>query len=170
MGGLPGGLADELRDKSAGSPGWFRTFIDNVLIPNGQTVGYLTEIGELVVGLALIGTAAALIFAPDRLGDRSREALFGLTAVSALLALVMNVNFHLAYGSPHPWLVPTGGVRRGRGPGQPDAIHRSRDHRRQPPRRAASAPGPRPTRFSNRCVSGVYRRLGPTPRSLRRSS
>jgi len=112
-GGFPAGLADELRDKSPGSPGWYRTIIDNVLIPNGQTVGYLTEIGEVLIGLALIGTAAAFIFAPDRLGRRTQEALFGLTALSAFLALVMNVNFHLANGSPHPWLIPADGFDEG---------------------------------------------------------
>ena len=45
-GGFPAGLADELREKSEGAPGWYRTVIDDVLVTNGQTVGYLTEIGE----------------------------------------------------------------------------------------------------------------------------
>jgi len=112
-GGFPAGLADELREKSEGAPGWYRTIIDNVLIPNGQTVGYLTEIGELVVGLVLIGAAAAFIFAPDRMSRATQEALFGLTALSAFLALVMNVNFHLANGSPHPWLIPADGFDEG---------------------------------------------------------
>lgn len=112
-GGFPAGLADELGDKSVGATGWFRPVIDNVLIPNGRTVGYLTEIGELLVGLALIGAAAAFIFAPDRLGRRARGALFGLTALSALLALVMNVSFHLANGSAHPWLIPLDGFDEG---------------------------------------------------------
>lgn len=112
-GGFPAGLADELRDKSVGAPGWYRTVIDDVLIPNGRTVGYLTEIGELLVGLVLIGAAAAFIFAPDRLSRTMREALFGLTALSAFLALVMNVNFHLANGSAHPWLIPADGFDEG---------------------------------------------------------
>lgn len=112
-GGFPAGLADELRDKSLGAPGWYRTVIDDVLIPNGQTVGYLTEIGELLVGLVLVGAAAAFIFAPDRLSRATQEALFGLTALSAFLALVMNVNFHLANGSPHPWLIPADGFDEG---------------------------------------------------------
>lgn len=112
-GGFPAGLAAELREKSVGAPGWYRTVIDDVLIPNGQTVGYLTEIGELLVGLVLIGAAAAFIFAPDRLSRVTVEALFGLTALSAFLALVMNVNFHLANGSPHPWLIPASGFDEG---------------------------------------------------------
>ena len=112
-GGFPAGLADELREKSEGAPGWYRTVIDDVLIPNGQTVGYLTEIGELIVGLVLVGAAAAFIFAPDRMSRATQEALFGLTALSAFLALVMNVNFHLANGSAHPWLIPADGFDEG---------------------------------------------------------
>lgn len=112
-GGFPAGLADELREKSEGAPDWYRTVIDDVLIPYGQTVGYLTEIGELIVGLVLVGAAAAFIFAPDRMGRGTQEALFGLTALSAFLALVMNVNFHLANGSAHPWLIPADGFDEG---------------------------------------------------------
>jgi len=112
-GGFPAGLADELRDKSVGAPGWYRTVIDDVLIPNGQTVGYLTEIGELLIGLVLVGAAAAFIFAPDGLSRATQETLFGLTALSAFLALVMNVNFHFANGSPHPWLIPADGFDEG---------------------------------------------------------
>lgn len=48
--GFPAGLDDELRDKSVGAPDWYRTVAADVLIPNGQTVGYPTEIGELIVG------------------------------------------------------------------------------------------------------------------------
>ncbi len=112
-GGFPAGLADELREKSEGAPGWYRAIIDNVLIPNGQTVGYLTEVGEVLVGLILLGTAAAFIFAPDRMRRTTQEVLFGLTALSAFLALLMNVNFHLANGSPHPWLIPADGFDEG---------------------------------------------------------
>lgn len=112
-GGFPAGLADELAEKSEGAPGWYRTVIEDVLIPNGRTIGYLTEIGELLVGLVLVGAAAAFIFAPNRMSRATREALFGLTAVSAFVALVMNVNFHLANGSAHPWLIPADGFDEG---------------------------------------------------------
>ncbi len=112
-GGFPAGLAEELEEKSVGAPGWYRTIIDDVLIPNATTAGYLTEIGELLVGIALIGVAAAFIFVPDRLTRQVQEALFALTAIAGLLALVMNVNFHLANGSAHPWLVPKDGFDEG---------------------------------------------------------
>ena len=112
-GGFPAGLAEELEEKSVGSPGWYRTIIDDVLIPNAPTVGYLTEIGELLVGIALVGVAVTFIFAPDRLTPRIQEALFALTAIAGVLALVMNVNFHLANGSAHPWLVPNDGFDEG---------------------------------------------------------
>jgi len=112
-GGFPAGLAEELEEKSVGSPGWYRTIIDDVLIPNASTVGYLTEIAELLVGIALIGVAVAFIVAPDRLTMRIQEALFAVTAVAAALALLMNVNFHLANGSAHPWLIPNDGFDEG---------------------------------------------------------
>lgn len=112
-GGFPAGLAEELEEKSVGSAGWYRTIIDDVLIPNATTVGYLTEIGELLVGGALIGAAAAFAFAPDRLTARMQETLFAVTAIAGLLALLMNVNFHLANGSAHPWLVPSDGFDEG---------------------------------------------------------
>lgn len=112
-GGFPAGLAAELEEKSVGSPGWYRTIIDDVLIPNATTVGYLTEIGELLVGIALIGAAVAFIFAPDRLTARMQEAFFAVTAMAGTLALLMNVNFHLANGSAHPWLIPNDGFDEG---------------------------------------------------------
>ncbi len=38
-GGFPGGLADELREKSTGAPGWYRSFLDGSIIPNASTFG-----------------------------------------------------------------------------------------------------------------------------------
>lgn len=112
-GGFPAGLAEELEEKSVGAPSWYRAIIDDVLIPNASTVGYLTEIAELLVGIALIGVAVAFIVAPDRLTMFMQEALFAVTAVAATLALLMNVNFHLANGSAHPWLIPNDGFDEG---------------------------------------------------------
>lgn len=112
-GGFPAGLAEELEEKSLGSPDWYRTIVDDVLIPNASTVGYLTEIAELLVGIALIGVAVAFIVAPGRLTMLTQEALFAVTAVGATLALLMNVNFHLANGSAHPWLIPDDGFDEG---------------------------------------------------------
>ena len=112
-GGFPAGLAEELEEKSVGAPSWYRTIIDDVLIPNASTVGYLTEIAELLIGVALIGVAVAFIVAPARLTMFMQEALFAATAVAATLALLMNVNFHLANGSAHPWLIPNDGFDEG---------------------------------------------------------
>lgn len=63
--------------------------------------------------MVLIGVAAAFIFAPDRMSRATQEALFGLTVLSAFLVLGMNVNFSLANGSAHPWLIPPDGSDEG---------------------------------------------------------
>jgi hypothetical protein len=59
-GGFPSGLANELREKSADAPNWYRSFLDGLIIPYASAFGYLIEIGELLVGLALI--VAALVW------------------------------------------------------------------------------------------------------------
>lgn len=112
-GGFPAGLADELAEKSAGSPDWFRAVIDDVLIPNARTVGYLTEYGELVIGIVLLTGAALVAFASHRLAPTAIDVVLAAVAAAALAAILMNVTFHLANGSPHPWLVPEDGFDEG---------------------------------------------------------
>jgi len=106
-GGFPPGLADELRDTSQGSPGWYVKILDYIVIPHGQVFGYLIEIGELLVGILLIGGALIWRFAWGRAPLSLRVATLALIALSALAGVFMNVNFHLADGSAtSPWLLP----------------------------------------------------------------
>lgn len=112
-GGFPGGLADELAEKSEGVGGWYGSFLDDAVIPNAQAFGYLIEIGELLIGVALIGAALAWLFAWERLSVRGRAAVLLVTALAALGGIFMNVNFHLANGSAHPWLIPSDGFDEG---------------------------------------------------------
>lgn len=112
-GDFPSGLAAELAKKSDGVTGWYRTVIDNVLIPNASAVGYLTEIGELLVGVVLMAAAALLAFASGRLGRTSLQVVLGLATLAAFIGLVMNVNFHLDNASAHPWLIPADGFDEG---------------------------------------------------------
>src|SRR6266568_2119240 len=66
-GGFPGGLANELREKSEGAAGWYKSFLDGSVIPNASAFGYLIEIGELIVGLALVAAALVWLLRWERL-------------------------------------------------------------------------------------------------------
>ena len=112
-GGFPSGLADELTTKSAGASGWYASFLDNTVMPNAKAFGYMIEIGELLVGIALIATAVIWIFEWDRLPTGGRAATLAVIALTALAGAFMNVNFHLANGSAHPWLLPGSGFDEG---------------------------------------------------------
>src|SRR6266536_5692109 len=105
-GGFPSGLAAELREKSDGAAGWYKSFLDGSVIPNASAFGYLIEIGELVVGLALVVAALIWLLRWDRLSYSSRVAVLATTVLASLVAIFMAVNFHLANGAPHPWLIP----------------------------------------------------------------
>ena len=105
-GDFPGGLADELRDKSEGAAGWYRSFLDGAVIPHSHAFGYVIEISELVTGVGLMGAAFAWLLARGRLQGRSGAAVLLTTAAAALAAIVMAVNFHLANGGAQPWGLP----------------------------------------------------------------
>lgn len=112
-GGFPAGLADELREKSEGTVGWYQDFLNGTVIPNGKTFGVLIEVGELVIGAALIIAAVTLLWRWDRLSYRWEMAVLGTVALASLAGILMNVNFHLANGSAHPWLIPDDGFDEG---------------------------------------------------------
>ena len=112
-GGFPSGLADELTEKSEGTAGWFRDFLDSVVIPNAGGFGYLIELGELAVGSALIASAALWLLRWEQLSARGRSAVLVAGALAALAGVAMNVAFHLANASAHPWLIPADGFDEG---------------------------------------------------------
>jgi hypothetical protein len=112
-GGFPSGLAGELREKSQGAPGWYRSFLDGSIIPHASTFGYLIEVGELLAGVALIGAALIWLTRWDRLPDAGRVAVLTTTIGASLIAIFMAINFHLANGAPHPWLIPKDGFDEG---------------------------------------------------------
>ena len=112
-GGFPGGLANELRDKSQGAPGWYKSFLDGSIIPNAQAFGYLIEIGELLVGIALITAAIVWLVRWDRLPSNGRATVLAVTALASLAGIFMAVNFHLANGASHAWLIPKDGFDEG---------------------------------------------------------
>jgi hypothetical protein len=89
-----------------GAPGWYRSFLDGSIILNASAFGYLIEIGELLVGLALIAAALVWLTRWERLLDAGRVGVLATTVLASLVAMFMAVNFHLANGAPHPWLIP----------------------------------------------------------------
>ena len=112
-GGFPSGLADELAEKSEGAPGWYSSFLDGTVIPNGKTFGILIEVGELAIGVGLIGATVLLLARWQSLSYRWEMAVLAVIALASLGAILMNVSFHLANGSPHPWLIPGDGFDEG---------------------------------------------------------
>lgn len=112
-GGFPSGLAGELRDKSQGAAGWYKSFLDGSVIPHSSAFGYAIEIGELLVGLALIVAALIWLFRWERLPEAGRLAVLATTAGASLVAIFMAVNFHLANGASHPWFIAKDGFDEG---------------------------------------------------------
>jgi hypothetical protein len=112
-GGFAAGLADELRDKSKGVSGWYRSILDNGIIPNAQLVGWLVLIGEIAIGIALIAGAVVWIAREHRLGSGAWQALLMVMGLASIAAIILNVNFHLANGAPHAWLIPKSGFDEG---------------------------------------------------------
>ena len=108
-GGFPAGLAADLHDRVKGAAGWYRSFVDGSIIPHGVFFGYLIEIGELLVGAAFIAAALLWIFRWQQLPDRARIALLAATILAAIGGIFMAINFHLANGGVHPWLIPKSG-------------------------------------------------------------
>jgi thiosulfate dehydrogenase [quinone] large subunit len=112
-GGFPAGLADELRDKSKGAASWYRSWLDGSVIPYGRAWGYAIMLSEIAVGVVLIGVAVTLLVGRERIGDRTRQHLLMGIVLASLAAVFMAVNFHLANGASHPWLIPRDGFDEG---------------------------------------------------------
>jgi hypothetical protein len=102
-GGFATGLASQLARNSDSAPGWYRGLLETVVIPNGAIFGYLIEAGELLVGIGLIATAAALFVNGRRLSVGRLRALLALVATVALAGAFMNLNFSLFSGDPPVW-------------------------------------------------------------------
>ena len=71
------------------------------------------KIGELLIGVALIVAGLIWLLRWERLRAHQRDAVLLLIAASAIAGILMNISFHLANGSPHPWLIPRTGFDEG---------------------------------------------------------
>lgn len=113
-GGFAAGLADELRESSQGAAsGWYRSFLDNTVIPHAWGFGWFVLVGELAVGVTLLGTATVFLVRRHNLRFSIRQLLLAVAALAAVGGILMNISFHLANGDPHPWLIPDSGFDEG---------------------------------------------------------
>ena len=103
------GLAADLKSNSDAAPHFYRSFLHGTIIPNARAFAVLIEIGELIVGVALIVAAIVWLTRWSRLSERWQVSILGVTMLAALGATAMAINFHLASGGNHPWLIPAGG-------------------------------------------------------------
>jgi uncharacterized membrane protein YphA (DoxX/SURF4 family) len=99
------GIGETLAAQSQDLSGWYKSFLDGAVIPNAELFGYLVMIGELTVGVALIVLAATWWFRWSKLSITARSVLLWLITIAGLAAVFMNINFHLAGGSTHPWFI-----------------------------------------------------------------
>jgi hypothetical protein len=102
-GGFASGLADELAKNSDGAPAWYQTALHAVMIPNAAIFGYMIEAGELVVGVALIATAAVLLARGANLSVGTLRVVLAVAGVAAVGGAFMNLNFSLFAGDTPVW-------------------------------------------------------------------
>jgi hypothetical protein len=111
-GDFPSGLADELREKSEGLSGWYKSFLDGTVIPNASGFAYAFETASC--------WSASHSSSPRLSGssagsdcDNGRLAVLAATALASVGGIFMAVNFHLANSAAHPWLIPADGFDEG---------------------------------------------------------
>ena len=79
----------------------------------GMALGRVPGLRVDRTGIALIAAALVWLFRWDRVGLNGRAIILAVTAIASLAAVFMNVNFHLANGGTHPWLIPDSGFDEG---------------------------------------------------------
>ncbi len=96
-GDFPGGLANDLRERTKEASSWYGHFLDSVVIPHASAWGYVIEIAEAAIGVTLIVSAVAWLMEPTR---PATAWLAGSTAAAALggLLLALNLTFANGYG------------------------------------------------------------------------
>jgi hypothetical protein len=113
-GGFAVGLGAELREKSKGVAAWYRPLLRDAVIPHAWAVGWAVLVAEVLVGVALL-VAAGVWLSSIRQGivRSSTRRAAGVAAAAGIVAIAMNIAFHLANGAPHPWLIPKEGFDEG---------------------------------------------------------
>jgi uncharacterized membrane protein YphA (DoxX/SURF4 family) len=103
------GMAADLKTKSDSAPHLYKSFLTGTVIPNARAFAVLIEIGELLVGIALIAGSIVWLTRWSRLSDTARIVLLGVLMLAAVGGIFMALNFHLVNDGNHPWLIPKEG-------------------------------------------------------------
>lgn len=96
--GLAGRLAGGLKDNPNG---WYVSFLRALVLPHSVFFGYLIELAEVGIGLALFGGALVLIGPIPTRGERYYRLArceIGVAALAAFVCLMLCVNFHFFMG------------------------------------------------------------------------
>jgi uncharacterized membrane protein YphA (DoxX/SURF4 family) len=96
-GDFPGGLADDLHERTKDSYTWYRHFLDSVVIPHGSAWGYLIETSELAIGVILILSAVVSLARPT-ISRRAGACFAALTAAASFGGLLLALNLTFANG------------------------------------------------------------------------
>lgn len=104
-GGFVSGLGDDLQERSAEASGWFRSFLEHVVIPNGQLFAVLVILGELFVGAVLAVTALMWIFRWETMERRTRDRVLLGTVVACATGIFLNLQFYLAGSADVPFFI-----------------------------------------------------------------
>lgn len=103
------GMAAALKEKDDKAAHWYKTFINDSIIPNAHTFAVLIEVGEIMVGVGFIAAAIVWLTRWSRLSDRLRTSVLATVMLAAVGSTFMAINFHLVNGGNHPWLIPKEG-------------------------------------------------------------
>ncbi len=103
----------QLPEVSKNAPSWFKSVLHSIVTPAPIFWAVVIEVGELLIGVALIGAALAWGLRFERLSRGGRMVVLGLTAVAAFFGVLLAVSLHLINGGPHPWLIPSDGFNEG---------------------------------------------------------
>ena len=109
-GGFPASLPQELAEIIESAPAWYANFLAGFVLPNSTLFGYVIEIAEILIGVAFLFGPLIWFFVWDRVPRFIKSALFSLTAAAAIGGFFMAVNFHIAMGYGHPWILPSSGL------------------------------------------------------------
>jgi uncharacterized membrane protein YphA (DoxX/SURF4 family) len=104
-GDFASGLAATLSDMTRDQSGWYKSFVDGVVIPNGQMFGNLVMVGEIGLGIVMVVAAIVWLTRWSQLSVGERTILLGAVALAALVGSFVSLNFHVAVGATAPWLI-----------------------------------------------------------------